>query len=173
MLPAARLAVALALVVTGATACDVGSVLPRDEFGVDGAVGTDGGAGGDGASVACEPVASQLPNGEHNPGQACLTCHNGQTATRFTLGGTVFTTAQSATPVPAATIIVTDANNVVTKLITASNGNFYSARTFAYPVKVTASKCPDTRPMIAEVATAGGDCNTCHQPGQSGRVFLP
>ncbi len=165
-----RSLLALALFITG---CDVGSVLPS-ELGVDGAVGSDGSASnGDGASVACEPVASQLPNGEHNPGQACLTCHNGQTATRFTLGGTVFTTAQSATPVPAATIVVTDANNVVTKLVTASNGNFYSSRTFVYPVKVTASKCPDTRPMIAEVATAGGDCNTCHQPGQSGRVFLP
>lgn len=157
-------------------ACDVGSVLPEGGVdgsgpGVDGATGGDGGA--DGPSVTCEPAATNLPNGEHRPGEACLGCHNGNGAPRFTVAGTVYASAQGGAAVPGATIVVTDAGGVVTRLVTASNGNFYSNRTFAFPVQVSASKCPDTRPMIGAVASTGGDCNTCHQTATSGRIYLP
>ena len=159
--------------------CDVGSVAPPgdDDVAVDAPLtATDAaGGGGDGAAVACEPASANLPNGEHNAGQACLTCHGpGGEGPRFTLGGTLFTTAQGGTPIAGATILVTDAANVTTRLITASNGNFYTNAALALPLRVGASKCPDTRPMNGAIATAqDGDCNGCHQAATTGRIHLP
>lgn len=161
------------------TACDVGSVAPPGdgENDIDAPpAATDAPTGnGDGPAAACEPTATNLPNGEHNAGQPCLTCHGpGGEGPRFTIGGTLFTTAQGGAPIAGATIVVVDAASVTTRLITASNGNFYTNATLALPLRVSASRCPDTQPMNGAIATAqDGDCNGCHQPATAGRIHLP
>jgi hypothetical protein len=142
-----------------------------DGGGGGGGDGGGGGGGDGGANVACEPAATQLPNGEHNPGTACLACHNGTLGPLFTLAGTVFTAADGATPVAGGTVILRDAANVEIKLITAQNGNFYTTQAFQAPLTVSASKCPDTKAMMA--AAEVGECNSCHQPGMAGRIHLP
>ncbi len=171
---ARRMSSKVAFALLALAACDVGSVEPL-ETGTDAPAITTDAPSTDGDSVACEPAATNLPNGEHNPGQPCLTCHGpGGEGPRFTLGGTIFSTAQGGVAVAGATVVVVDANNVTTRLISASNGNFYSNATLALPLRVSASKCPETKPMIGAIASAqDGDCNSCHQPGTSGRIYLP
>jgi hypothetical protein len=124
----------------------------------------------------CEPLAQTNQSGEHNPGTACMTCHvQGGVGPAFTLGGTLYASSQGGTPVVGGTIIVKDANNVTIKLVSAQNGNFWSTQAIAYPITVSASLCPDTIPMVSQVA-APGDCNAagCHaQNAPFGRVHVP
>lgn len=124
-----------------------------------------------GTSATCSPPATSLPPGNHNAGAACLSCHTGSGAPRWRVAGTLYTSAGGNTPLAGATVTITDANNVVTKLVTASNGNFYSGANFAFPVRVGASRCPDNRAMSA--AAPSGDCNSCHTAGGTGRIHLP
>lgn len=167
------MSIRVVFVIVFLAACDVGSVEPL-EPGTDAPALVTDAAGGDGG-VVCEPAATNLPNGEHNPGQPCLTCHGpGGEGPRFTIGGTIFSTAQGGVAVAGATVVVVDASNVTTRLVSASNGNFYSNANLTLPLRVSASKCPDTKPMIGAIASAqDGDCNGCHQAGTSGRIHLP
>lgn len=131
--------------------------------------GSDGGSGNGGA---CDQPSSSLPFGNHNAGLACLGCHTGSgAAPRWTVAGTLYSAAQNGTPVPGATITITDANNVTVRLVTAMNGNFYTGQALAMPLRVQASKCPDTRRMTGTPMT--GDCNSCHQAATTGRIHLP
>lgn len=118
---------------------------------------------------SCEPASSALPNGRHNAGKDCLGCHNGGQAIAFTVGGTLFDSPAGANAVAGATIVLLEANGRTTKLITASNGNFYTTAPLSFPLKVSASKCPSTTPMVDPVS--GGGCNGCH--GSGNRVHLP
>lgn len=130
--------------------------------------GTDSGTGGG----TCDPPSTSMTFGNHNAGLACLGCHTGTgVAPKWTVAGTLFSTAQGGAPIAGATITVTDANNVTVRLVTAANGNFYTGQTLAMPLRVKASKCPDTRMMSARPAT--GDCNSCHQAATTGRIHLP
>lgn len=129
-------------------------------------VGADGGTG-----ATCDPPATTLPNGNHNAGMACLGCHTGAGAPRWNVAGTLYSSAQGGTPVAGATITIVDADNVTTRLVTASNGNFYTGAVVAFPIRVVASKCPDSRTMGA--LAPGGNCNSCHQVGSAGRIHLP
>jgi hypothetical protein len=142
---------------------------------VDAGGGTDAGGGsgsGSGSGSACEQPASTLPNGMHNAGLACLGCHNGTgVAPKWSVAGTLYSTAQGGAAIAGATITVTDANNVTVKLVTASNGNFYTSQTLQMPLRVNASRCPSSRTMSARPAT--GDCNSCHQAATTGRIHLP
>jgi hypothetical protein len=132
-------------------------------------------AGGDttpgpdgGSDVACEPAATQLPFGNHNAGAACLSCHTGTgAAPKWTIAGTIY--GGDGLALPGATITVTDNGGNELKLISASNGNFYTSQTVQFPVRVVASRCPDTRPMLN--AQQIGNCNSCHS-GAS-RIKLP
>lgn len=159
-------------------ACTVGG--PEDPGGGDDvdaaggggtdAAGTGSGSGSGGGS--CDEVSSQLPNGNHNAGLACLGCHNGSgPAPRWTVAGTLYASSSGGTPISGATVTVTDANNVTVRLVTASNGNFYTGQALAMPLRVKASRCPDTRQMMATPMT--GDCNSCHQVATNGRIHLP
>ena len=123
-------------------------------------------------NAQCEPAATNLPNGHHNAGTACLTCHNGTTAARFRVAGTLYTSAQGGTPVGGATIVVKDSANVSVKLVTAADGNFYTNEALTPPLTVKASKCPSVDKAMPTAAN-NGDCNSCHQANTTGRVFLP
>ncbi len=140
-----------------------------------GAMADGGTLGPDAAALACETGIAQVESGEHNPGQPCQLCHGaGGDAPRFTLGGTLYTSSAGTARLPGATIVVIDANNVVHKLPSAQNGNFWTTEAITFPVTVHASLCPDTRPMISPVAD--GDCNAggCHDSAApSGRIHLP
>jgi hypothetical protein len=136
--------------------------------------GTDSGSGGGtdaGNGATCEQAVTSLPNGNHNAGLACLSCHNGTVAPRWYAAGTLFATTQGGSAISGATIIITDANNTTVKLVTAANGNFYTPQPLVMPLRVKASKCPDTRSM-PPMATSG-DCNSCHQATTTGRIHLP
>jgi cytochrome c5 len=130
----------------------------------------------DAAATCDEPSTLQI-DGRHNAGQACQTCHftGVAGAPNFTFAGTMYATRDGGQGVVGATIHITDANGMEDTIITGSYGNFYSKKTYAYPIKVTASSCPDTAPMFTEVPRPG-DCNTsgCHTTADvSGRIHLP
>src|SRR4029079_17872811 len=98
----------------------------------------------------------------HNPGQACLTCHDGGTADAplWTLAGTLYADGAGTTPLPGGTIIVTDNTGAEIKIISGDNGNFFTSQTIVFPVHIKASRCPDERPM--NNAQSIGDCNSRH-----------
>jgi len=136
------------------------------------APGGGSGSGDGGTGATCEQAATNLPFGNHNAGLACLGCHTGSgAAPRWTVAGTLFSTAQGGAAISGATVTVTDANNVTLRLVTAANGNFYTGQSLTMPLRVKASKCPDTRMMSARPMT--GDCNSCHQAATTGRIHLP
>jgi hypothetical protein len=160
------------LVISAASACVVGDTQAP---GPEPSEGTPD-AGGDVTPTPdagwddCEPPATVLPNGNHNAGANCQTCHNGNgAAPLWTVAGTIYRDLQGTAPVAGATIIVTDANGAELRLISASNGNFYTGAAVAFPVTVVASRCPDTQPMLA--AQQVGSCNGCH--GAGSRIHLP
>jgi hypothetical protein len=130
----------------------------------------------DAAGPACEQPSTLGLDGHHNAGQPCQNCHytGAGGAPQFTLGGTLYGASTGGTGVVGATIIVTDANNVEHKIITGTFGNFWYEGALAFPVHVSASRCPSTAPMGAAV-TGPGDCNSqgCHAQGSTvGRVYL-
>jgi hypothetical protein len=156
-------------------ACDPGVYATIDDQDDD---VIDAAPGGADAAVACEPEVALVDTGYHNPGQPCMNCHAPSApglAPDFVLAGTLFVDAAGSAPKPNATIVVTDANGARFELPSADNGNFWSAdATIVFPVTVSASLCPETRPMITPVAA--GDCNAsgCHALGApTGRIYLP
>jgi hypothetical protein len=160
------------------SACDPGVY---DEGSPDARVGgnPDAAVGGPDATVEaeCEPKNDIGFDGHHFPGQPCQSCHFTGTggAPLFSMGGTLYPTATGGLTTGGATVVITDANGMVTRIQTGGNGNFRSTKQFAYPIKVKVSLCPDTVPMISEIA-APGDCNSasCHAAGSAlGRVHLP
>ena len=98
-------------------------------------------------------------------------CHNHG----FTMAGTLYTTANSNTAIAGATIVVTDANNQTIKMVTATDGNFYTSSTVAFPVTVLATQCPNVSKMTAQVVAGQGGCNRtgCHTTAAQGRIHLP
>lgn len=164
--------------VCAAAACVVGDPEPRD-LGSGSDDSPDAGEDPDPSpdappqQVACEEPALTVPNGNHNAGLDCLTCHDGNTlgAPTWTIAGTLYDSAAGTNPVSAATILVTDANGVELKLITADNGNFYTSEPVTFPLTVGASKCPDTKFMTGTPQV--GACNSCHTGGAIGRIHLP
>ena len=114
------------------------------------------------ADLDCEPQIQTVGTGYHNPGTACLDCHQGQQAGApfFTIGGTVYKDAAGTLPVKGATVLVIDAENRVVKLPTMLNGNFYTSAQLTPPYITVVSRCPDNVPMISNFSD--GDCNSCH-----------
>lgn len=140
--------------------------------------GGGGGAGGgldagtDAAGFACRNKVANVGSGKHHPGEDCQgSCHNHG----FTLGGTIFTAANSTTPVVGATITVIDASGKTLDVVSQGNGNFYTSTAIAFPVTVTASSCPDVAPMVTRVTATMDGCNQsgCHVTGAQGRIHLP
>jgi antitoxin (DNA-binding transcriptional repressor) of toxin-antitoxin stability system len=112
---------------------------------------------------------------DHLGGDVCASCHNGMTAPRWTIGGTLFSAAVGGAGVGGATIEITDANNTVVKMIpTAPNGNFWTDATITFPIKIRAIRGTQTRSMQATVQQAdGASCNKsgCHDDMQ--RINVP
>ena len=155
-----------------------------------GSAGTGGGGGGDSTDMAsvgagdmavvCDPKKSTSglsdPSGRHNAGMDCLgsRCHasTGQ-ATLFTFAGTLYSTVSGGSAVSGATINVTDAAGKTSKIVTATNGNFWTTGSLTFPIKVNSSLCPNTVPMNGAVDSNGGGCNQsgCHV--STFRVHLP
>jgi hypothetical protein len=156
----------------GATATDdLGSSTIAD-LGTHGDLG--GAAGGD-MAVACDSLQSTAglssPSGNHNAGQECQGCHApGGGAPTFYLGGTLYNAVSGGAAVAGATLNVTDANGKKVKIVSANNGNFWTTTTLAFPIKVDASLCPATVPMVATVG-GNGACNNCHNSAM--RVHVP
>ena len=150
-----------------ATGSDLGSA-PGD-------LATSGGGGGGDLAVACDPLQSTAslssPSGHHNAGQECQGCHApGGGAPTFYIGGTLYSAASGGAAVAGATINITDAAGKKVKAISASNGNFWTTTALSYPIKVDASLCPSTTPMISTVS-GNGACNNCHNSTM--RVHTP
>lgn len=118
----------------------------------------------------CIKLATPVQDGHHNAGQACLSCHNGGGPTKFTWAGTLYNAASGGAVLSGATIEVIDANGKVNRIITSSDGNFYSTTTLTPPFTVRASGCPNNTAMVSK---ATGDCNSsgCHTSAM--RVHLP
>ncbi len=147
---------------------DAGSLAPADDAGTEDPAAPDAAV----EEAACLPPAAVAPNGNHNAGLACLSCHTGTGAPRWTLAGTLYASAAGGTPIGNATIVIVDNNGVEHSLATASNGNFYTNQALAFPVSVKASKCPDEKAMTGKPAV--GDCNGCHTANAAqGRIHLP
>jgi len=119
----------------------------------------------------CIPASAVIPDGHHNDGQACLTCHAGQAAGApiFNAAGTLYTDGQGTAPIAGATIVITDGAGQDIRLVTANNGNFYTGKTITFPITVRASDCPADATMPTQPQV--GDCNSCH--GAASRIHLP
>ncbi|HUS65510.1 MAG TPA: hypothetical protein VMZ28_13255 [Kofleriaceae bacterium] len=119
---------------------------------------------------ACDKAVATINDGHHFAGADCGNCHlNGPNPPKWTVSGTVYDSAGGANAIAGATITVTDANGQVLKLITALNGNFWTATPVVPPLKVKASRCPNIQNMVAPASE--GHCNGCHGPGA--RIHLP
>jgi hypothetical protein len=117
------------------------------------------------AALDCEPREFQVGTGHHNPGLACLECHNGQdpAAPIYTLAGTVFQDLQGTIPKVGATVIIIDGDGTVVKVPTQQNGNFYTPAGLTPPFNTAVSQCGapiENLPMITNFVD--GDCNSCH-----------
>ena len=164
----------IVLAITALSACQVEDPEPTPDPEQMG--GTD--AGGDETpapdaappeELDCEAAATTLPFGNHNAGAACLSCHTGTgAAPKWTIAGTIYTSSTGAAPLAGATMIITDATGAEIRLISASNGNFYTQQAVTFPVRVTASRCPDQRSMTSQQQS--GNCNSCHSG--SSRIWL-
>lgn len=158
-----------------------------------GGAGGAGGGGGGGGGAAPADMATTGPgdmymdancvapgtpviDGHHNAGQDCLSCHNGNVAgaNKFFAAGTVFSALTGGTGVSGVNVVITDGAGVKHTIVTASlnaPGNFWLDQPVTLPLKVVATACPWTRPMIASVQN--GSCNTagCHVAGN--QIHVP
>jgi hypothetical protein len=121
---------------------------------------------------SCAPRATSIEDGHHDPGTACLDCHNGSKpdARRFTVAGTLFLTNNDPNqPLSAATVEVVDLRGNKLTLTTQKNGNFYTDQPIADPPwQVHISQSPTATSM--PTPTMSGDCNSCH--AQQSQVYL-
>jgi hypothetical protein len=166
-----------------APSCKVGDVSEREINGAgnDASVAVfDGGGGADAQPVDpdCEEAVTPNADGHHNAGQTCINagCHDGNTqdAPLWTLAGTAYTDINGTTPLAGGTILYTDANNAEIKIITDTNGNFYTGATIVFPIQAVASLCPNTLPMNTAVAANMANCNTAGCHGEAGnRIYVP
>ncbi|HEX9104675.1 MAG TPA: hypothetical protein VF997_20835, partial [Polyangia bacterium] len=97
-------------------------------------------------------------------------CHNGSGATLFSFAGTLYNAATNGATIAGATVEVIDAKGTTARIVTSSNGNFYTTQALSPPFTTRASGCPND---IAMSAKASGDCNSsgCHTSAM--RVHLP
>lgn len=117
-----------------------------------------------------------------HPGQACIACHSTGEGPRLTVAGTIYAALNEPDDCGGASttgleIVITDANNVETRLTPNSMGNFFLERaTIALPFH---AKVVDANGGLREMvgAQTTGDCNSCHtQTGANaapGRIIGP
>lgn len=127
--------------------------------------------------AGCVPADGPLMR----PGEDCLACHSpaappGQHARDWSLAGTVYAAPEvdATAGVEGAQVQVDDAGGRSFSLRTNQAGNFYSAESVTFPLRVCVSRGGGTRCMVA--AVENGACNACHQPasiGGAGRIAAP
>lgn len=118
-------------------------------------------------------------SGAMRPGGACITCHTMRGGPAYTIAGTVYPTAHEPNDCNgvngAVTVVVTDANGVVTNIAVNSVGNFNSRANITAPFHVKVTNGAKVRAMGG--ALTAGDCNSCHTlagvNGAPGRVMAP
>ena len=153
-----------------------GDVPAPDMATAAGDLGTNGGADLANApptdmANSCIKLATPVQSGHHNAGDACLSCHNGGGGpTKFTWAGTLYNAASNGAVISGATIEVIDAAGKIDRIVSSSDGNFYSTTVLTPPFTVRASGCPNNTAMVSK---ATGDCNSsgCHTTAM--RVHLP
>jgi hypothetical protein len=166
-------------------ACDVGSVLNRQNPQVDAPGGHQDGNGGgpdgpgNGCVAAVTPVGAHLhtAGGTSNAGQNCITggCHlvnqTGAGAPTFRAAGSLYTSAAGTAPKTGATIKIASGANTLTAK-TDDAGNFYICQAgdncanvqpaLTFPANALATSCPSLNNMSGQLVTGGGACNNCH-----------
>jgi hypothetical protein len=104
-----------------------------------------------------------------------MSCHDGVSGFMWTIAGTLYDKPTGGTAIGGATIEIIDANNQKIDLVTSTNGNFYTTKTVAYPLKVRATDCPNDVHMTASIAK-GTDAASCNKSGchdSAMRIHLP
>ena len=112
-------------------------------------------------------------------GGACITCHTMRGGPAYTIAGSVYPTAHEPNDCNglngAVTVVVTDANGVVTNVTTNSVGNFFSRADIVAPFRVKLVNGAKVGAMAG--ALTAGDCNSCLTlagvNGAPGRVMAP
>lgn len=107
------------------------------------------------------------------PGDNCLGCHDGASATAFTAAGTVFASATAAAGEGLAGATVTIVGGVKTvSMDTNAAGNFYFTDAFGFPATVKVTRNGTTRTMATPITRGGcAASNLCHPA--AGRVHVP
>lgn len=118
------------------------------------------------------------PGPTHRPGQPCLLCHDGTSAPKWSVAGTIYGVLGSSSPLQNAKVALTDANGSVYTATSNEVGNFWvddSHWSPTYPVHVAVSLGNVTSTMTTIIGR-DGSCAGCHADPASrisvGRVYL-
>ncbi len=136
----------------------------------------------DDAVAALGPEADGVPPGPlHRPGQPCLVCHDGTGpgSLVFATAGTIFQDATNAYPLVAATVKITDINNLAIAPETNCAGNFFVEAVdwnLIYPVHVEVDYAVTSAVMVSHMAK-DDSCATCHvgttaSPSNTVQIYL-
>lgn len=119
-----------------------------------------------------------------NPGEACIACHSRMhRGPAFQIAGTVYPSGhepvQCIPPINSAagaTVEITDARGVVTRITPNLIGNFHWQGSLALPYTARVVMA-DGRERRMSDPQMNGDCNSCHTPSGTmdapGRITLP
>lgn len=131
-------------------------------------------------ALACGGEGDDKNNAFMAPGEDCVACHKSGGSAReapFSVAGTVFASAMAdpGSGLAGVSVILTDANDVETTLVSNAAGNFFTGAALALPLKKAAVLRNGQRTEMASAPE--GACNRCHtQPptgGASGRIHVP
>ena len=141
----------------GASAEDSGSIEADASEADAGSVATATIFSSEGAFTAGSP-----PNGHHNPGKDCLSCHGngGGSAPEFSFAGTLYDASGNA--VSGAEVRVVDAAGKAMSVTTASNGNFYQFAGSGFDAPGHAGIRNGATTELMTSAVTKGSCNACH-----------
>jgi len=137
---------------------------------------TAAGSGRDrtGGGQACKPPNPNGPAEIHTDQNApnydtvpCDFCHPGKY-----IGGYLYTSPTSDTPVAQATVTLTPTGSSAMTAVTGPSGMFYYSGAIKAPYDVCVSKCPDTVCSGTKDHPDAQDCGVCH--GQTTtKIHLP
>ena len=131
------------------------------------------------AILALGPEAPGVAPGPlHRPGQPCLVCHDGATATPLSVGGTIHRLAEERAVAPFVRVNLVDSREETFEAATNCAGNFFvrpGDYTPEYPMWVTISRGEWQQEMESPV-NGDGSCATCHAAAagsrSAGQVYL-
>jgi hypothetical protein len=136
--------------------------------------GTDAGGGSVDAGSTCIDSTTANGSGHHNAGQDCLQCHylnNTKGAPHWWAAGTLYDAVTGGNAVAGATIEIVDSAGTKQDLVTATNGNFWTATKVTFPATVRATACPDSVMMMQSDTSGACGKTGCHDSTM--RIHLP